>query len=321
MKVTNEMMDKELRLIGSVYKKILGGIPQKKEVKPKKQVFKKTKEVKGKPYNKYIQREDESYLRLYISKPYKTEQKGPGILWIHGGGYAGGMPEMGSLSMFKPISQRCVVVSPDYRLSIEKPFPAALDDCYQALIWMKENAENLGIRDDQLFVGGESAGGGLAVALCLLSRDTGEVNIAYQMPLYPMLDDRMKTESMKNNDAPIWNEKQNSAAWSLYLDGIDKNLISKYAAPARETDYTDLPPALSFVGGVEPFRDETILYIHNLKNSGVSVEFKVFEGCFHGFDMLAPWTKKAKEARAFFMEHFLYACENYFNPQKNEAIN
>ena len=132
----------------------------------------------------------------------------------------------------------CVMVVPDYKKSLYAPFPAALEDCYLALLWLKENGEKYGMRRDKIFVGGNSAGGGMTAALTLYARDRGEVNIAFQMPLYPMLDDR-PTETSKNNDAPVWNTKSNIAAWELYLGGdYGTDRVSKYAAPARETDFS-----------------------------------------------------------------------------------
>ncbi len=150
-----------------------------------------------------------------------------------------------------------VVVSPYYTLSVDKPYPAALDDCYVSLLWLKDNGERYGVRSDQIFIGGDSAGGGLTAALSLYARDKGEVNIAFQMPLYPMLDDRT-TVSSSDNMAPVWNEKSNENGWELYLGGLYGMAdVPAYAAPARATDYSGLPPTCSFVGSVEPFLDET----------------------------------------------------------------
>ena len=131
-------------------------------------------------------------MKLLVLQP-----KGPapapgrtGVLWIHGGGYITGMPEMVYMSRAVDLVRHCgaVVVSPDYRLSGKAPYPAALMDCHSALVYLKDHAAALGVRDDQIMVGGESAGGGLAAALCLYERDRGGVRIAFQMPIYPMLD-------------------------------------------------------------------------------------------------------------------------------------
>ncbi len=265
---------------------------------------------------KYIEREDGTKLRVCVYSPKGATEKLPGLLWIHGGGYAIGIPEQ-DLSFIKCFmeSSPCVIIAPDYINSTDAPYPAAFNDCYNSLLWLKENAEELGVKTNQLFVGGNSAGGGLCAAVTLKARDTKDVSVAFQMPLYPMLDDRMTTESSQNNDAPMWNTKSNEIAWEMYLgDAYKSDNVSKYAAPARETDYSDLPPTLTYIGTVEPFYDETVEYVNNLENSGVKTEFKIFDGCFHAFDLMS-WTTPAKNARKFLVDGFKYATENYFVEQ------
>ena len=246
----------------------------------------------------------------------KEARKTPGVLWIHGGGYATGMAEMAYFSRPLALVKKygAVVVCVNYRLSGEAPYPAALEDCYWALCWLKENASGLGVNPNQIMVGGESAGGGLTAALCMYARDKGEVKIAYQMPLYPMLDDR-DTDSSRDNHAPVWNTKRNRAAWKMYLKGVEQ--VSPYAAPARQTDYAGLPPAYTFVGDIEPFYCETLTYIENLKNAGVEASVDVYPKWFHAYDMFAPFTKKAKAAIAKFEERFCYAAEHYYAEQPN----
>ena len=266
---------------------------------------------------KYIMRDDGTKLRICVYSPIERKENVPGLLWIHGGGYAIGVPEQ-DFSFIESfvLSSGCVLVAPDYTNSTDAPYPAALNDCYEALLWLKEHGKDYGMRSDQIFVGGNSAGGGLCAAVSLKAKDTGDVNIAFQMPLYPMLDDRMITESSQNNDAPVWNTKSNEIAWELYLgENFKTDNVSKYAAPARETDYTGLPPTLTYVGTIEPFTDETIEYVENLKKAGVEVQFRTFEGCFHAFDLFS-YSTPAKEARAFLLEGFMYAVENYTAPQK-----
>lgn len=261
---------------------------------------------------KYITREDSSELRICVYSPKEKKENVPGLLWIHGGGYGLGTPEQ-DFSFIQSFvdASGCVIVAPDYTNSTTAPYPAAFNDCYAALLWLKENGESYGMRSDQIFVGGNSAGGGLCAAVTLKARDTGDVNIAFQMPLYPMIDDRMITESSQNNDAPIWNTKSNEIAWELYLgENFGTDNVSKYASPARETNYAGLPPTLTYVGTVEPFTDETVEYVENLKSAGVPVHFKTFEGCFHGFDLLS-YSTPAKEAKQFLIDGFVYACENY----------
>lgn len=295
------------KLVNKILHKLLGGKCKDEEVIYKQHI---------------IQRKDGGKERICIYRPKDANESAPGVLWIHGGGYAHGMPEFDYQFMEAFIKEyKCVVVSPDYRCSYEAPYPAALDDCYAALLWMKHNAEKLGIRSNQLFVGGDSAGGGLTAALTLYVRDKKTVNVAYQMPLYPMIDDRMNTESAIGNTAPVWNSELNYRGWKYYLgkDFMTDN-VSKYAAPSRETDYRGLPPTCTFVGSVEPFRDETITYIENLKKAGVETHFQIYEGCYHGFDKLSPKSIKAQQANKFFMDTFGYAVEHYFAEQDDNAV-
>ncbi|MDR1628771.1 MAG: alpha/beta hydrolase [Oscillospiraceae bacterium] len=265
---------------------------------------------------KYITRADGTMLRICVYYPREKRDGVPGLLWLHGGGYALGVPEQDESFIKRFVeASGCVVVAPDYTLSLQKPYPAALEDSYAALLWLRDNGAQYGMRSDQIFVGGESAGGGLTAALSLYARDKAEVAIAFQMPLYPMLDDR-PTESSANNDAPVWNTTSNNLAWQLYLgDAYGTDDVPIYAAPARAADYSGLPPACTYVGSIEPFFAETQTYVEKLRNSGVSVDFKVFDGAFHGFDIICPNTKIAKDARSFLMDCFKYAVENYFAEQ------
>lgn len=260
-------------------------------------------------------------IKLLILKPTKNRrprEETPGILWIHGGGYITGMAEMVYISRAMALVKKfgAVVVAPEYRLSKEAPYPAALLDCYAALKYIKNNGAELGINTSQIMVGGESAGGGLAAAVCMYARDKGEVNIAFQMPLYPMLDDR-DTPSSQNNHAPVWNTKRNHIGWKAYLGEFWKKKVPAYAAPARQTDYSNLPPAYTFVGDIEPFYWETLTYIENLKKAGVEAKADVYPNCFHAFDMLLPTKKISRKAIAEFEKNYLYAAKHYFAKQKD----
>ena len=263
-----------------------------------------------------IARSDGGELRICVYRPKERRENVPGLLWMHGGGYAIGLPEQDEGYIRRFIEESgCVVVSPDYRLSAEAPFPAALEDCCTALRWLHEHGAAYGVRSDQLFIGGGSAGGGLTAAVALCARDRGDVAVAFQMPLYPMIDDRL-TESSADNDAPVWNSQANELAWKMYLgDRYQTDAVSSYAAPSRETDYAGLPPTFTFVGSVEPFRDETAAYVEALKASGIPVHFKIYEGCFHAFDLIGAWTRVGKDAEAFMMDTFRYARDHYFSGQ------
>ena len=168
-----------------------------------------------------------------VLSPEELSAPATGVLWIHGGGYISGMKEMVYISRAVELvkSFGAVVVSPGYRLAPFSPYPAAIDDCYAALLYMKEHAAELWVREDQLMVGGESAGGGLCAAVCIKARDTGEVNVAFQMPLYPMLDDR-DTETSRDNHGRVWNTWKNHFGWRCYLRGTDRETLPPYAAPS-----------------------------------------------------------------------------------------
>ncbi|MRH43586.1 alpha/beta hydrolase fold domain-containing protein [Aquibacillus halophilus] len=318
------MIDKQLRIKGMLYNLLINKPSEEKYIKfmhtVKKQMEKrKGQDVEGLQFSEeWITRKDGTKLRICIYKPLNPKKEIPGVLWLHGGGYSQGIPELFANTYKRLIGARdCVIVAPDYRLSIdEAPYPAALDDSYTALLWMKSHAKELGIRDNQLIVGGESAGGGLTAAITLYARDQQEVTIAFQMPLYPMMDDRMITESAKENNAPIWNSRTNRWAWKLYLGELFEKDVPVYAAPARATDYSNLPPTITFVGDIEPFRDETIQYVQNLKQAGVPVDFELFKGCYHGFDIINPKAKISKQAISFFIHSFQYAVDHYFAEQK-----
>ena len=266
----------------------------------------------------YIERPDGSRMRALVCRSRKAEQAdgspATGLLWIHGGGYASGLPEqeVGFMKMLCSDAS-CVAVLPDYVRSMEKPYPAALEDCHTALSWMYANASELGIDRSQIFVGGDSAGGGLTAALSLYERDEGHLPIAFQMPLYPMIDDREITESSRDNDAPVWNTRSNSAAWKLYLGHLyGTDGVPSHAAASRASDYSDLPPTLTYVGDVEPFRDETLAYVKALEEAGVPVQLRLYKGCYHGFDIMVPRAASSRQARAFLVETFRLAQKTYF---------
>ena len=130
------------------------------------------------------------------------------------------------------------------------------------------------------------------------------------MPVYPMIDDRQTSASVIGNDAPVWEEKANRLAWARYLDGVET--IPPYAAAARGTDYARLPPTITFVGSLEPFRDETKIYVENLRRANIAVAFEMFDGAYHGFDMMVPGAPISRRAHRFLMENFQRFVQRYF---------
>ena len=241
---------------------------------------------------------------VLVLRPRRPGAAPPGVLWIHGGGYFLGMKEM--VFMGRGIDMVCrfgaVVVSPGYRLAWQAPYPAAVEDCYAVLEYMAAHAEELGVDPNLLMVGGESAGGGLAAALCMMARDRG-IRVAFQMPLYPMLSN-LDTRSSRDNHGRVWNTRKNHIGWRLYLRRAAKSAVSPYASPARQTDYAGLPPCYSFVGDGEPFYAETLQYAENLRAAGVNAEIDVYHTDIHAFDMLYPKSPLGREAIAAFDRAF-----------------
>lgn len=315
MHISNNMIRKEIRVKGMLFRCLLPFFTKKKfKVINKIMVLMKHKNFSKslKMDEIYIKRPDNTKLRVVIyrskSNGYSVSSKMPGVLWIHGGGYGIGVPEQDF--MFAEIleeRQNCVIFMPDYCLATQAPYPAALDDCYLALKYMKEHASKYNINIDQIFTGGDSAGGGLCTALNLKARDLKEVDIAFTMPLYPMLDAR-ETTSSKNNDAPVWNTKSNKAGWDIYLNNQE---MTKYSVPALEDDFSEFPPTITYIGTIEPFYDETKDFVKKLRACGVKVAYKEYKGCFHAFDILCGNTKVGQDARKYLGDHFEYACKHF----------
>jgi len=226
-----------------------------------------------------------------------------GILWIHGGGYIAGMKEMVYMSRALDLVKKygVTVFSPGYRLAWIHPFPAAFEDCYAVLEYMDTHRQEYGF--SRIIVGGESAGGGLAAAICMAARDRS-VRVDYQLPLYPMISN-LDTESSRDNHGKVWNTRRNHLGWRMYLRKDAKKTVSPYASALQQTDYRNLPPCYTFVGDGEPFYAETLQYVENLKNAGVEAEADVYHTNVHAFDMLWPedsTSRKAVEAFNKYLE-------------------
>lgn len=230
-------------------------------------------------------------LRLFT--PMDAEGLLPVLLWIHGGGFAVGTAESCDPYCIDVVrALGFAVVSVDYRLAPETPFPGPLDDCYAALIYIHSYADELGIDRDRIAVGGQSAGGGLAAGTTLKARDEGVVPVAFQLLEIPELDDRLNTVSMTEfTDTPLWNRPNAIMSWRYYLGetyaGPEDPDVSIYAAPSRAVDLTNLPPTYLCTMELDPLRDEGIEYALRLLQAGVSVELHSFPGTFHGSGMVA----------------------------------
>ncbi len=250
----------------------------------------------------FVQKTRVGRVPVLVLRPAYRPAANVGLLWIHGGGYITGMKEMVYMSRATDLVRKygVTVYSPGYRLAWQKPYPAAVEDCYQVL-------EYAAGREETIMVGGESAGGGLTVAVCMMARDRG-IHVAYQFPLYPMISN-IDTETSKNNHGKVWNTRRNHLGWRLYLRKKAKGQVSPYAAPAWQTDYAGLPPCYTFVGDGEPFLAETLQYVEKLRLAGVEAEVDVYHTDMHAFDML--WDDDlSREAIDRFERRFERALDN-----------
>ena len=235
-----------------------------------------------------------SSVPVLVLRPTEVPPIRVGVLWIHGGGYFTGMKEMVYMGRGADFAKHfgAAVFSPGYRLAWLHPYPAALEDCFSVLQYMHVHRTELGI--DRIMVGGESAGGGLCAAVCMMARDQG-IPVAFQMPLYPMLS-CVDTQSSRDNHGRIWNTRRNHFGWQLYLRREKGKTVSPYASPAMQTSFCDLPPCYTFVGDGEPFYDETMQYVDRLRAAGVEAEADVYHTDYHAFDLLRPDDPLSREA-------------------------
>jgi acetyl esterase len=238
-------------------------------------------------------------VRLRIFTPERVVA--PAAIYdVHGGGFIAGTIDMGDAQNLRLARELgVVVVTVDYRLAPEHPYPAPLEDCYAGLVWTAKNADALGIDPDRIAIHGASAGGGLCAGLALLARDRGGPAITFQYLGVPELDDHLDTPSMRRFvDTPLWNRPRAVISWDSYLGagkpgGPD---VPIYAAPARATDLTGLPPAYVSVMEFDPLRDEGIAYAQALLQAGVSVELHAFPGTFHGSALVEQAAVSRREA-------------------------
>lgn len=236
-------------------------------------------------------------VRIY--QPPRTGARVGCLFHIHGGGYVAGAAKNLEFA-HRPLAARlgCVIVSVDYRLAPETPFPGPIEDCYAALAWTFAEAQALGIDPGRIGVVGESAGGGLAAALALLARDRGEYRLAFQHLIYPMLDDRTCVRDPHPFAGEfLWHRANNLFGWtSLLGHAPGRDGTSHYAAPARAGDLSGLPPTFISTGALDLFLDENIDYASRLLRAGVPTELHVWPGAFHAFD-IAPGARVAEAAR------------------------
>ncbi|WP_214103113.1 alpha/beta hydrolase [Acrocarpospora catenulata] len=236
-------------------------------------------------------------VRIY--RPHGLTAPAPATLWLHGGGFVlGNLDHVHQGAAQAAAYASVIVVAVGYRLAPEHPYPAGLEDAYAALRWLAADAASLGVDSARLGVAGASSGAALATGVALLARDRGGPPLRFQHLSTPALDDRLNTRSMiELADVPIWNRRLAEESWRLYLGG--DHTAPAYAAPARVEDLSGLPPAYISTAGLDPLRDEGILYALRLSQAGVPVESHNFPGLYHAFG--AP--DRPAEQRRIAVEH------------------
>ena len=235
--------------------------------------------------------EDSPDVPVRIYRPENQTGNLPTLLWIHGGGYMmGNIDADDVIAKQYALNGRCSVVSVEYRLAPEYPYPAPLEDCYATLTWLAGNTGELRIDPARIAIGGASAGGGLAAGLALLARDRAEVPVMFQLLIYPMINDcNIEPPGNMLPDSLFWTRESNLTGWRSYLGcepgGED---ISCYAAAYRAENLEGLPPAYIAVGDLDLFACEDTEYARRLIAAGVPTELHVYPGGCHAFDGLVP---------------------------------
>ncbi|ARW11560.1 alpha/beta hydrolase [Acetobacter ascendens] len=231
-------------------------------------------------------------VRVLLFQPPKTKRTRSAILYIHGGGMIAGTPDMqaGMLNRLA-LKTNTLIVSVDYRLAPETPFPGGLEDVYAALVWLHECAKELGVDPDRIMIMGDSGGGCLAAATALLARDRGKVKLHAQVLIYPMLDLRTGGPDALSDDPTtgefVWTRAQNQHAWSAVRGGltVDDPRFA-YLSPAFMHDLSGLPETFMITGALDLFRDEDITFAQRLWKAAVPTELVVYANAVHAFDLL-----------------------------------
>ena len=235
-------------------------------------------------------------IALRIYRPGQTE-RAPILLYLHGGGWVfGDLEQNDGLCRLLAVESGCVVVNVDYRLAPENRYPAAADDCYAVLCWAAQHAAEFGADPARIVIAGSSAGGNLAAAVTLMSRDRGGPRIAAQILVYPVLDDSCAFPSHAEfSKGHILSTDEMRWYWRQYLDGSGA-AGEPYACPLKATDLSDLPRCLVITAECDPVRDDGEKYAARLAGAGVPVKLTRYPGTLHGFFAMAGILPKATAA-------------------------
>jgi acetyl esterase/lipase len=237
-----------------------------------------------------VEQADADGVPVVIARPTGRPGPVPVLYLLHHGGMVLGSPTEGALPVLLKLALPLglAVVAAGYRLAPAVRAPELTEDCYRGLVWLQEQASALGFDEDRIVLMGVSGGGGLAAACSLLARDRGRPQVRGQLLMYPMLDDRNNSGSAHQMaDVGIWRQQDNAYAWRQVL-GDEPGTVSEFAAPARATDLSGLPPTYLDAGSAETFRDEIVDFAQRIWLAGGSADLHVWDGGFHGFDLVAP---------------------------------
>lgn len=223
-------------------------------------------------------------IRLRVYQP-KEKQNLPILLYFHGGAFIYGTPEQYDFIFYQlALDIEAVIVSIDYRLAPEHPFPAAMEDGYDALLWLLHSADHVGGNKNKIIIGGSSAGATIAASITHYVRDKGKINIQHQYLLYPPMDNLLKTSSMNELiNAPMQTKKGAEWMWKHYLRG-QMFQLPQYSVPLQEKNFNNLPDATIIVCELDPLKDEGKEYAQKLQNAGTSVHLLEIEKAVHAFD-------------------------------------
>jgi len=246
--------------------------------------------------NKFFTNSEGLDIQLRVFSPQKIAGNLPCLFWMHGGGTISGLPEQEDSTLYQlSLDVGCVIVSVNYRLTPENPYPAPLNDCFEGLVHVAKNAEEFGIDNTRIAVGGGSAGGLLSTSCAIRARDENFPKLVHQSLTYPMLDHRDISESNKQiTDIGVWDSGMNHYAFGCYIKGLNEEELKK-AVPNLVEDLTNLPPAFIAVGTMDCLRDEGIEYAQKLAASGVNTELHIYPGMTHIFDALIPESEATKD--------------------------
>lgn len=234
-------------------------------------------------------------LRCLIIDPIPDADNRPAMLYFHGGGYIFGSPEI-TLPTAQKLAEDvgCLIILPDYRLAPEHPFPAALEDGLRVLSWLKVNEDRLRLDTACIAIGGDSAGGGHAVVLTAAIDEKTSIVPSYLFLAYPMLDN--DTGADGEGGTSIWTPANNRFGWQSYLGSGDiLEKIANGAVPSKIDDVKNFPPTFLATGNLDLFYNENLEFVKKLQIQGVTTEQRIFEGAYHGFDVLVPEAKVSQD--------------------------